>query len=191
MTRRCALLTVLAATAGTSCSEKRSGPALPVHGPAIVSGNYRLQICREGCGAADASRAYIVGTLVLADTEIRSRQEKYLFYFVPADTLIRTPLAANGCFQLDRITEHVLSYAGIIRGARILWRRISGTDTLEFPLFRSPDAGYTVKLVQFGDTLKGTGHSWGAGSAYIDAPDDAILATRIGEADARVCHDRG
>src|SRR6266849_4138517 len=159
-----------------------------------VGGNYRLLICREGCGEADTSRAYIVGTLALSDTAIRSQQEKFLFYLVPSDTVLRSRrvarLAANGCFQLDRIKEMGDSYAGIIEGARIHWRRIARTDTIVFPLYRSPDAGYTVKLVQAGETFKGTGRSWGAGTAAIAGPDDSILATRIGDADAAQCLNR-
>ncbi len=159
-----------------------------------VGGNYRLLICREGCGEADTSRAYIVGTLALSDTAIRSQQEKLLFYLIPTDTVLRSRrmarLAANGCFQLDRIKEMGDSYAGIIEGARIHWRRISRTDTIVFPLYRSPDAGYTVKLVQAGETFRGTGRSWGAGTAAIAAPDDSILVTRVGDAAAAECLNR-
>jgi hypothetical protein len=146
---------------------------------ARVGGNYQLLVCREGCGGGDTSRAYIVGTLVLGDTSIHSRRGISL-----ADG------SSNGCFQLERIKEMKDSYAGIMRGARVRWKRVAQSDSITFPLYRSPDAGYEVQLVRSGDTFKGTGRSWGAGAAYIEAPRDSIIAMRIGDVDSQVCLNR-
>src|SRR6266571_1000183 len=84
-----------------------------------VGGNYRLLICREGCGEADTSRAYIVGTLALSDTAIRSQQEKLLFYLIPTDTVLRSRrmarLAATAVFSLIASRRWVTPMLGLSR----------------------------------------------------------------------------
>jgi len=155
-----------------------------------VDGTYQMLICRNGCGATgtDTSRAYIAGWLVLGDTLSPDLQPKLLFDLAPEHFVDRGPLPSNGCFQLDHVVEPPLSYAGNTTSARLHWRYVGESDTISFPLYRSPDAGYAVMLVKSGNTLRGTGHSWGAGTAAIAEPDDSIVAVRAGERDARACY---
>ena len=141
------------------------------------AGSYNLLICRGGCGNFDSTRAYIRGGLVLSDSILPQVRNAPFF-------LSNKP---NGCFVLRILQERGDSYAGIIPVGPVYWKRAIGNDTIGFPIYRSPDAGYELSLVVSPRGLEGIGNSWGAGVVEIHAPDDSILAVRIGQPDSRLC----
>jgi hypothetical protein len=92
----------------------------------------------------------------------------------------------RACYVVKRDFE-AQSYAGIEETGVTAWL-ITG-HTLEFELFRSPDAGYSVEVERTGDLLAGTGRSWGAG---MGAPPpeygpDLVFGRRRGPPDISVC----
>ena len=155
----------------------------------LQPGTYRLLACRAGCGDADSTRAYLIGTLVVLPEQIALSD-------LPPDThreferssifmRLGTSDEPIGCFALTLRRRVGDSYAGI-SPAGLLFAEFKG-DTLYFPLYRSPDAGYEVAVVIGEQRLHGTGYSWGAGVAAIDAPSDSILIWRTGPPNLNDC----
>ncbi len=150
-------------------------------------GTYRLLACRAGCGDADSTRAYLIGTLVVLPEQIALSD-------LPPDThrefergarflRLGTSDGPIGCFALT-LHRRVGSYAGI-RPVGLLFAEFEG-DTLRFPLYRSPDAGYEVAVVIGEQRLHGRGYSWG-GVGAMDAPSDSILIWRMGPPNLKDC----
>jgi len=161
---------VLALAVSTAmCGRSQAPPSL-----GRVEGTYELLICRGGCGGGDTSRAYIRGTLTLTDSTLLGVHQ-YALGSGPA----------NGCFDLRRLHELNDSYAGITRDHVIHW--IQDGDTLEFPIYESPDAAYDIELTRAASGLHGWGSSSGVGMAEIHAPKDSVWLQRVADADPRRC----
>ncbi|SRR6266576_669736 len=139
-----------------------------------LTGTYEFLICRGGCGSGDSSRAYIHGTLVLAESNLRGFGRYALGWGQP-----------NGCFDLRQLQELGDSYAGIMKHNVIHW--VQRGDTARFPIYRSPDAGYDLELTRSPSGLSGWGNSWGAGVTEIHAPRDSVWTRRIGDSDQQRC----
>ena len=146
-------------------------------------GTYRLLACRAGCGDADSTRAYLIGTLVVLPEQIALSD-------LPPDThrefqrgarflRLGTSDGPIGCFALT-------SSSPLLRGVGLLFAEFEG-DTLGFPLYRSPDMGYEVAVVIGEQRLHGRGYLWGAGFLAIDAPSDSILIWRMGPPNLKDC----
>ncbi len=143
--------------------------------PGQVPGNYAILVCRGGCGRGEVERAYIRGTVILADSQLSGG--RYALGWGPP----------NGCFELHELQDLGDSYAGIIRGSFIHWTQHE--DTIRFPIFQSPDAGYDIALSRSDSGLMGWGTSWGAGVVEIHAPRDSIWMRRMGPADPAQCRE--
>jgi len=125
------------------------------------SGTYSMVACREPCNATDSAAVVARGIIVLA-----------------ADH--------RGCFDLTRHRHHP-SYLALFEEGYTGWSHPTGTDSVRFTTYRSPDAGHRVSALLTDTGFVGTGHSWGAGVAYIDVPDEFIVGRRIGPPDMNRC----
>ncbi len=164
-----------AAVPFAACPAAAQAPAGP------PSGTYDLALCRSArCAPGDTSAAYLTVTLVLFDSADAARRD------LPRPEWQRG--AANGCFAVRHHRAQHDSYAGIVSGGTLRWTAAPGdSGRIEFPLYRSPDAGYTVRVVGGAGRLAGSGTSWGAGAAEISAPRDTVVAVRVGGPDPARC----
>ena len=119
-----------------------------------VQGTYQLFVCRGGCGARAAARAYVQATVVLLDRPL-----------IPRDSAADSDptWSPNGCFYVRRHRERSDSYAGIAPRDVLTWH--SDSVSIWFDLYRSPDAGYRVVLAPTPRGYSGRGDSWGDGAA--------------------------
>lgn len=140
-----------------------------------VAGTYRLTACRAPCTATDTAAVVARGTLIL-DSAGPPRDEFF-------------PRAHAGCFLLERRRDHP-SYLALFPQAYTSWDQPT-PDSLIFDTYRSPDAGHVVRAVVTDSGFEGVGHSWGAGVAAIDVPDETVTARRIGPPDMRRCPSYG
>ena len=92
---------------------------------------------------------------------------------------------ANGCFELEPV-RRANSYAGIQRMGLLSWT-FEPDSGVAFSIFRSPDAGYRVRVGIRTDSLIGRGDSWGAGAAEIGVPADFVHGSKLGPADTEIC----
>lgn len=153
-----------------------------------VAGTYRIAVCKSGpCTPADTAHALVWGLVVLSDEPLPfaslpdSSRRLRVQYSVPA--------RSNACYALRRALGDPQTYAGLRAVGTTRWLRDTTSGLLEFGLYRSPDARHVVRAVLRGDTLIGTGTSWGAGIAAIDYPRDTIVALRVGPPDLAKCAD--
>jgi hypothetical protein len=182
--RRLAILTVAAVVA---CTDHR------VQNPESPEGTYSLQICRVRCASPEDANTLATGHLVLLDSAVDTaalRQQDSAGRIL-ADLFIfeYSEAPPNGCFVWRERRSQPPSYATILGGGLIHWSR--SDDTIGFRLYGSPDAGHYVRLAVEPQRLVGRGTSWGAGAAYVDWPDDVVVAQRIAPSDPSVCHAAG
>ena len=142
----------------------------------VVQGTYQLFVCRGGCGARAAARAYVQATVVLLDRPL-----------IPRDSAADSDptWSPNGCFYVRRHRERSDSYAGIAPRDVLTWH--SDSVSIWFDLYRSPDAGYRVVLAPTPRGYSGRGDSWGDGAAEIRGPTDSIEVHRTGPALPTAC----
>jgi len=166
-----------------------AGAVAQAHGQELKAGSYEFLVCRTGCGEAETGRAYLTGTIVVLSEPFAPSE-------FPRDTWdrlafssrymsLRSSSEPTGCFALSP-REHVADSSAGIRPVGLLFVSNSA-DTLSFPLYRSPDAGYAVAVVLTTSGFRGIGHSWGAGAAAIDAPLDSIVGRYSGPVDLTPC----
>ena len=174
---RLAVLTMLAACA------LAAGPAA-----GQVAGTYRIAVCKSApCTPADTAHALAWGLLVLNDAPLPfaslpdSARRLRVQYSVPARN--------NACYALSRAPGNARTFAGIDGAGTTRWLRDSVSGALEFKLFWSLDAFHSVRAVPRGDTLRGTGMSWGTGAEELNNPRDTIVALRVGPPDLAACAD--
>ena len=171
-----ALISLLAMTAIGATAQ--SGDVSKV-GP--VAGTYELIICKSACSFSEPGNVFAKAVIVLLDHVMAQKDVEQIN---PSAYFGDQPVRA--CFAVKRNFE-AQSYAGIDETGVTAWL-ISG-HTLEFTLFRSPDAGYSVEVERNGDLLAGTGRSWGVG---MGAPPpeyspDLVVGRRRGPPDISVC----
>ena len=126
-----------------------------------IPGTYSVTACSAPCATADTALVVANGIVVLI-----------------ADH--------TGCFDLTRRQEYA-SYLALSRHGYTRWSAPVGTDSLGFTTYRSPDAGHQIRAVRTDSGFVGLGHSWGAGVAYVDVPDEFIMGHRIGPPDPNRC----
>ena len=168
----------LAACAGTAPSPAASTPR-------ELAGTYELAVCRgEQCRPSDSATAYASFTVVIYDSLAAARIDMPRASYEVA--------AATGCFVRGHRRNVVPdSYAGISLREYFVWKSDSG-GAVVFPLFRSPDAGYVVRLRSSATGLAGTGRSYGIdfpGPPRV-YPRDRVVAVRVGPPDRLYCHKR-
>jgi hypothetical protein len=152
--------------------------ATPPRAAAQVAGTYRVLLCRSAC-AVDSSGAFARGILVLSDSVLKGKDGK------PIAIAFREH-PANGCFAQDSGTHRTLSYATFRKATVLDWARLPG-GWIEFELYQSPDANYTVTLKQWGARLIGIGQEAGYGAAEFHPPPDSVVAIRLGPPRPAVC----
>ncbi len=139
---------------------------------AAASGTYFVLMCPAACSRSDSAHAVALGILVL-DT-VRT----------PAHLPLQGP--PNGCFDFRR-RPTLESYAVLYTDGYTTWDTAASGDSIMFLTYRSPDAGHEVRAQLTDSGFVGLGHSWGAGSAYISAPDEFVIGYRLGPPDMRRC----
>ena len=175
MNRACPLFLISVLTAGDVCAQ------LP------RAGNYAILVCRDGCNQRDSTRAYLAGTLVLAEpAAIGAMMTAVVPTYRGGDITDIDGHSIDGCFSVTLRQRQDDSYAGIAPWGLFAWREDKSGE-FRFSLYRSPDAGYTVKARASGDLLTGSGESWGVGVTEIAAPQDSVLAWWIGPPDTGPC----
>lgn len=165
------LLRILPLAALLACS---LGQEPAFHGN--VPGTYEILVCRGGCGRGDVEHAYVRGTVILTASQLGDAGTYALGWGPP-----------NGCFELQQVQDLGDSYAGIIVAGFIHWTQQG--DTIRFPIYQSPDAGYDIELSRSDSGLIGWGNSWGAGVVEIHAPRDSIWTRRMGPPDPTQCRE--
>jgi hypothetical protein len=118
-----------------------------------VAGTWQLIICKSECSFSSRQNVFATATVVLFDRVLTLEEMQRInpIYINTHDV--------NACYEVD-------AQAGARSYVRIktnygTWE--STDNTVRFQLFRSPDAGYSVVIERFGNTLKGSGTSWGVG----------------------------
>ena len=167
-------------------------PGVRLLAQAATPGTYTVLICRDGCGARDTLRAYLVGQIVierqpfkLTDLPADTRPHFEFAFMVIGDS---DSVSVGGCFALRRRHPQPDSYAGPETVGLLDWYK-GPTERFSLVLVRSPDAGYYMALRSVGEELRGYGASWGARFVEIHAPRDSILAWKAGPPDRQLCID--
>jgi hypothetical protein len=166
--------------------------SLAVAQPPRLSGTYRIAICKvEPCSVDDTTNVVVGGILVLSDSQVTPAH-------FPEATVRRMTNSANrwrregtnACFALQRRRLEPRTYAGIGEVALTNWTAVPGNPaSVDFGLYRSPDAGNRVKATITAGALRGTGTSSGAGVAGVDWPDDIVVGRRVSDTDLKPCID--
>jgi hypothetical protein len=157
-----------------------SAAAFPVVAPVSAAGTYQLAVCRgPACVPRDSTTGYVLATLVLLDSAGAVAADMPPAQWEPSRL-------ATGCMVVRHRRNVGNSYAGISVREYFVWRDSAGQ--VYFPLFRSPDAGYSVSARMTATGLAGRGGSWGAGAAEIHGPPDTVVAVRTGPPDRLRCH---
>ena len=180
-------LAILAFAAGIACTDHR------VQNPESPEGTYSLHICRVRCASPEDPNTLATGHLVLLDSAVDTaafrQQDSAGRVLADLFTFEYSDAPPNGCFVWTERRSQPPTYATILGGGLIHWSR--SDDTIQFRLYGSPDAGHYVRLAVEPQRLVGRGMSWGAGAAYVDWPDDVVVAERMGPSDPSVCHAAG
>lgn len=95
----------------------------------------------------------------------------------------------NSCFVLRVDRADVETYAGIVRGGLTRWALTAAGDSLEFSLYRSPDADHEVRAALTTRGFEGRGKSWRVGAAEVAYPYDLVVGRCLGPADADRCRE--
>lgn len=177
---------VLFAAAGTAACGAHAQTRASQPSPA---GTYRVQICRAPCDpriAADIA----TGTLVLmpsafTPTRIAGPALAYFQRYERGLLVVYAENQPNSCFVLQKGSS-AGSYAGNSPVALTRWSA-RGNGDIGFPLFQTPDAGYSTTVRIAGRDLVGGGSSWGPDSSMDSMPADSVFAQRIGPPDLSVC----
>jgi hypothetical protein len=146
-----------------------------------VAGTYEIIICKRACSFSDRENVIATAALVLFDHVMTLEEWSRIDPNYNYDTR-----DSNACYTVSR-KDGAQTYAGVSKKGISPW--VLNGDTIEFNLFRSPDAGYSVEVNQTGNLLAGTGKSWGAG---MGAPPkeygpDIIVARRLGPPNISAC----
>ena len=175
---------VVAAVA--ACHPPAGTPPAPVratatHARASAAGTYDMAICRgTPCTPRDSVAGYVLATVVLLDSAGAVAADMPPERWEPGRR-------STGCMVVRHRRSVVGdSYAGITTREYFIWR--DSAEHVYFPLYRSPDAGYSVRARATPTGLAGIGVSWGVGAAEINAPRDTVAATRTGPAVRLRCH---
>jgi hypothetical protein len=158
---------------------------------AFRPGTYALRLCRVTCDAHYPKNTLRTGWIVLDTAPLNlsrfpdsTRRPLELSFIMMAD---RGP--ANGCFHFTSNRIEVPTYAGT--SGLVRWQHSDNGDSVTFQLYQSPDAGHDVQVAPTASGFAGVGHSWGAGVAAVDYPDDLVVADYIGPPNVAHCAEAG
>jgi hypothetical protein len=144
-----------------------------------VAGTYELLICKSTCSFSNQRNAFARAVVVLFDQPIARKP-----YIARQPYAIDPSLKA--CYLVKRNAK-AESYAGIQETGMTSW--LLRGHTIQFDLYRSPDARYMVEVERTGDLLVGTGRSWGVGMG-APAPEytpDRVVGRRVRPPDVSAC----
>ena len=170
-----------------ACAPRASSP-VPEPGPA---GTYEVTVCRNACDRAGPGDTVATGYLVLEGERFALDEvpDPARTHVLRAGTLLARARAEdrpNACFVLQR-RPGSRSHAGLDRVGFTLWE-VDSAGAVTLTLYQSPDAGYETTLTASGETLRGTGESWGRHLGQpLPVPGDSIQARRIGAPDRARC----
>jgi len=153
--------------------------------PLLVSGTYKILICKKLCSATDKENVVVEGDLVLFAEKLE--QKNFDRFDRNRFNHHRPGEAINGCFTLRTLVKGQ-TYAGIEEIGLTSWS--PHEDKLTFALFHSPDAGYEVEVKHTSEGFAGTGVSWGAGASAPSDDErgpDIVIARRTGDAALTRC----
>lgn len=142
-------------------------------------GTYDMIICKKRCSFADTTAVIATARVVLSSQAlpIRDRDQVYPFLIQPEE--------ARACFVTKEVRK-ADTFAALSPSGFSAWKVTK--SEIEFSLFRSADAGYTVDAKLNTDGFVGHGTSWGAGAAKTTFSPDVVVARRIGTVDLSVCN---
>ncbi|HKG91779.1 MAG TPA: hypothetical protein VKA84_07815, partial [Gemmatimonadaceae bacterium] len=181
--------------AGCAAPGRAPRAADPSPGEGGPAGTYRVQVCGARCAPGDTAAAGFLGVLVLdtADLPVShlSGAERRAFPFASFADEADAP--SNLCFVLREGPAISHSMAGIHEVGRARWRRPApgparDSGVVEFELYGSADAGYSVRAVAGGGRLEGMGSSWGAG-VVEHSIQEHIVGVRTGPPQPELCWD--
>ena len=162
-----------------------------VSGQTPAPGTYRVWLCAEVCTLSDSSNAIAVATVVIvSDLAAADESTRSLFAGVPALGLTRDTTATdNACFSVSRREPRVGSeelFFGIQPNARTRWQHAAGYG-FSMRVYRSPDAGYSLKWTEAGALANGEGWSYGWAANTPSHRNAYFVASRSGEPDITQC----
>lgn len=145
-----------------------------------------MRVCKRPCGERGPASAMTEGLLVLhVDTislaEFPIERRRHL-----GISRLGRPGVPNACFALRRRSRDIETYAGIATTGLTHWS-VGPDSVVRIELYRSPDAGYEVRLRWRPGGLQGEGRSWTVGVADARNSDEEVVAERIGAPDIRRC----
>jgi hypothetical protein len=172
----------MALTTTLACRSRPTGRAREAATLSAYSGSYAANFCSGEC--ADSSTLSARGTLVLFDSTIslgrltsRARQVALRNF----GAVRRQDSLPNACYILRPGDSSRQSTVSNLSFSFTTW--VADTGGVEFLLFRSPEAGYTVSARLRGDSLIGHGVHWQPDRRLVDV----FTAQRVGDADVETC----
>jgi len=154
-------------------------------------GTYALRLCRVTCDPRYPKNTFRSGWIVLGAAPLdlpnmpdSVRKWLELHFMMQADEG-----QANGCFHFTANRPEVRTYASV--AGLLRWERRGSGDSAAFKLYQSPDAGHNVQVAATPRGFSGSGHSWGAGVAAVDYPDDLVVGEYLGPPNVARCEEAG
>ena len=194
MMQHCCSTLALALVATAACQStdtRRISP--PVKATHLRAGTYTLHVCRVTCDASAPRNEIRRGWVVLDSAPIQLSQfPDSIRQALEMGTTFRPRHdSANGCFRLLTTRPEIKSYAGIEPGGLLRWEQISGSDSVSFALYLSPDAAHDVRIYSSESGFAGRGVSSGAGVAAVDYPEDIVVGEYVGPPNVARCAEAG
>ena len=148
------------------------------------AGSYELLICKRACSFSNRDAVIATAHVVLLEHVMSPKEAQQFNPLFNANSS-----GSNACYTVER-TDAAKTYAGISKAGISQW--VINGRTMQFSLFRSPDAGYAVELERTGSSLAGTGRSWGVGMGAPpkDYGPDIIVGRRLGAPNIALCKTR-
>lgn len=112
-------------------------------------GTYRVWLCADECAPTDSARAIGAATVVIVDEQAAAAEpvQSALGSLRAVEDRGTDDETANVCFHVDRRAPDVGGeelFFGIRPRGRTRWRHVAG-EGFSLPVYRSPDAGYTLR----------------------------------------------
>ena len=174
-----------------ACLLARTPPTAAQRSPVIRPGTYTLRLCRVTCDPRYPKNTIRSGWMVLGTAPVDlSNLPDSVRKWIELDFMMQADRGpANGCFDFTSNRSEVRTYAGV--AGLLRWEYRASGDSVTFELMQSPDAAHVVQVAATASGFAGSGHSWGAGAAEVDYPDDLVVGEYLGPPNARRCEEAG
>lgn len=154
-------------------------------------GTYRVWLCAAECALSDSARAIGVATVVIVGERAAAAEpaQSALRSLRAVEDLRTDGATANVCFVVERRAPDISGeelFFGIRPRGRTRWRYTAG-EGFSLPVYRSPDAGYTLRWAASGPVTRGEGWSYGWSGTTRDHRNAFFVARRLGEPDVILC----